>query len=342
MNASTRLLATLCVSVTISLAMSVFAQTNAPASPRQIAPHLFHIHGDYELPKALIVPAGQAPDYALERLATSECHIDHDERVLAQCARYFISREPIVIRQLVLKEKANDSYGHSRYEAALADGRRVDIWTTDYGCNYSPDGSKLRVGVIEDRLKDLRSPWGPEPLNNVEYNNWLHPGTMPYLQRVAADGRVLWAYVYLVPTSGYTTDKWDNPVVENPLLGFGEVVCPKGTTTGFLTSSVIRNGKFTFGALAVEIDTYTGQPMVKQPRIRVVPAAEVEQHYRLALAELIEEGEITEKDTHITTERFRDKLPPSRYLDKDYEFSERLQRNLLKTYFTDIQQGTRK
>ncbi len=324
MNAATRFLAHICASTAISFAPNVFAQqTDVPQLPRQIAPHLFRIHGDYNLPRALVVPEGQAPQYSLSNLAEWSCDENVNPEALPTCGRYFISQKPIALKQqAVLKEKASDVYGHTRYTIQTTDGPRLDVWTTEFGCNYSPDGSKLRVGVMEDRVRDLRSPWGPEPYNNIAYNNLLRPRHLTYLQRVTPDGRVLWAYVYLVQTTGHTEDKWENPEVENPVLGFGEVVCPMGGgATGFLTSTVIRQGTFKFGAMAIEIDTFTGQPKAKHPRIRVVPAAEVEQHYRRALVELIEEGVITEKDTQMETERFRSVLPPSRFLSKDDEFS---------------------
>lgn len=329
--------------VTLLTTGAYVQQLDAQKPPRQIAPHLFRIYGDRELPRALVVPAGQAPQYSLDKLARWSCSDAMNPQAMPNCGRYFISQKPIPLKQITLKEQAKDKYGHTRYAVETTDGQRLDVWTTEFGCNYSLDESKLEVSVIEDRLGDLRSPWGPEPYNNIAYNNILRPGQMPYLKRVAPDGRVLWEYVYLVKTTGHTEDKWENPEVENPLLGFGIVVCPKGGgATGFLTSSVIRQGTFTFGALALEIDTLTGQPRTKHDRIRVVAAEEVAQQYRQALTELIQEGVITETDTQITTEQFRSTPPISRYLNKDQEFSERLERNLLKTYFSNTTQGITK
>lgn len=336
----------LCVSVGALLFSvgSISQQTDMSKLPRQIAPHLFRIHGDYELPRAIVVPEGEVPQYSLNNLATWRCTESVNPEALPTCGQYFISQRPIALKQqAVVREKAKNAYGHTRYTVQTTDGQRLDVWTTEFGCNYSPDGSRLQVGVIEDRVSDLRSPWGPEPYNNVTYNNLLHPGHLPYLQRVAPNGQVLWAYVYLVKTTGRTEDKGGYPEVEDPLLGFGEVVCPKsGGSTGFLTSTVIRQGTFTFGAFAMEIDTVTGQPKVKNSRIRVVPAVEVEKHYRRALDELTAEGVITEKDTKITAERFRSVSPPSRFLSKDDEFSERLRRNLLTAYFINTTQGDKK
>ena len=342
----TALSSAICTAVLGSLVTSVFAQqADAPKLPRQIAPHLFRMHGVYDLPRALAVPAGQAPEYLLNNLAAWGCTENVNPEGLLTCGEHFISQKRISLKQqATLVEKAKDREGYTRYTVETTDGQHLDIWTTEYGCNYSPDGSKLKGGSIEERLKDLRSPWGPEPYNNIAYNNMLYPGEMPYLQRVAPDGRVLWDYVYLVRTAGYTFDKTGYPQVENPLLGFGEVVCPKGSgATGFLTSTVLAGWvKFTFGAMVIEIDTFTGQPKAKHPRIRVVSAAAVEQHYRRALAELIEEGVITQKDVRISTESYGGVSPPSRFLSKNDEFSERLQRNLLNTYFTNATQGVKK
>jgi hypothetical protein len=346
MNALSRFLATLCAVMATSLTTHAFAQqADAPKLPTRIAPHLFRVDDFLHLPRALVVPEGQAPEYSLNNLAAWGCDGVTNPGALATCGKYLISQKRIALkRPAVLKEKAGDIYGYTRYAVETVDGQHLDIWTTEFGCNFSPDGSKLRWrDVIEDRLEDLRSPWSPEPYNNIIYNNMLHPGQMPYLQRVASDGRVLWAYVYLVRTIGYAFDKGDYPVVENPLLGFGEVVCPKGSgPTGFLTSTVTRNGEFKFGAMAIAIDTFTGQPKAKHPRIRVVPAAEIEQHYRHALAELIEEGVIREKDTQITTEPFRGVTPPSRFLSNSNKLSERIERNLLNAYFINKTQGVKK
>lgn len=321
-------------------------QSDTVQTSRQIAPHLFRIYNDSELPRALVVPAGHTPTYSLENLASWRCDENVNPQALPTCGAYFMSQKRIALKQqAVLKEKAKDVYGHTRYAVETTDGQSLDVWTTEFGCNYSPDGATLeRYSSIEDRLKDLRSPWGPEPYNNINYNNMLHPGDMRYLQRVAADGRVLWAYAYLVRTTGYTFDKGGYPIVENPLLGFGEVVCPKGSgATGYLTTLNLNGwAKFKFGAMAIEINTLTGQLKAKHPRIRQVPATEMEQQYRRALAELIEEGVIAENDTQLEIERFRNVSPPSRFLNKNNEFSERLQRNLLNTYFNKKTQGANK
>lgn len=320
---------------------STYAQhENKDTRRTQFHAHLYKIDNDDQLPDALVVPRDTQPKYSLDRLAAWRCHEAMNPIALSTCAENFMSKERFLLKKLpVLKDKAHDKYGYNRYQFETTDGKQWDAWSTENGCRDPADDSYLQTGYIENGNVELIGPWGPERFNNLSYGHFRYLGWMPYIEKVAADGKVLWANVYLVKTKGEIKDKNEFTVIKNPLLAFGEVVCPKGAQrVGFVTSAALSlNITLTFGSMAIEINTHTGLPKASHKRIRVVPLDEMKQHYKRALAELIDEGVITESDTEISTEaNLRQTGVTRALLGKAGEFSERLHDNLIKSYFTNM------